>query len=85
MENNNTPVSPIRPEADSKCRAGQVKPPNATPTDCNMMPGCMSRIGYAYVPFQTFNDIYPPAEGLSRGTIFPELDKPFGMYGAEVG
>ena len=31
----------------------------------------------AYVPFQQFGQIYPPESGLERGTIFPELDKPF--------
>ncbi len=31
----------------------------------------------AYVPFQQFGTIYPPDKGIERGTIFPELDKPF--------
>ncbi len=34
-------------------------------------------VGMAYVPWQTFGTIYDPCKGLSRGTIFPELDKPF--------
>ena len=34
-------------------------------------------IGMAYVPWQTFKDIYDPERGLAAGTIFAELDKPF--------
>ena len=39
--------------------------------------------GYAYVPIQTANDrnLYSPETGLSRGTIFPTLDLPLGVYG----
>ncbi|MDP4108656.1 MAG: spore coat associated protein CotJA [Bacillota bacterium] len=31
----------------------------------------------AYVPDQQWDKTYEPDTGLSRGTIFPELDKPF--------
>lgn len=31
----------------------------------------------AYVPTQEWRDVYCPEEGLSRGTIFAALDKPF--------
>ncbi len=39
--------------------------------------------GYAYVPIQIANDrnLYSPEMGLSRGTIFPTLDLPLGVYG----
>lgn len=39
--------------------------------------------GYAYVPIQTANDrnLYSPEMGLKRGTIFPTLDLPLGVYG----
>jgi hypothetical protein len=39
--------------------------------------------GYAYVPVQTANDrnLYSPEMGLMRGTIFPTLDLPLGVYG----
>lgn len=38
--------------------------------------------GYAYVPIQTANDrnLYSPEMGLARGTIFPTLDLPLGVY-----
>lgn len=34
-------------------------------------------LAMAYVPMQTWGRTYEPAVGLMRGTIFPELDKPF--------
>lgn len=34
-------------------------------------------VGMAYVPWQHFGNVYEPCKGLSRGTIFPDLDKPF--------
>lgn len=34
----------------------------------------------SYVPIQQWNRIYDLGTGFQRGTIFPELDKPF--YGA---
>ena len=39
--------------------------------------------GYAYVPIQKANDrnLYSPQMGLARGTIFPTLDLPLGVYG----
>lgn len=34
-------------------------------------------IAMAYVPWQRWNNIYEPCKALMRGTMFPELDKPF--------
>ena len=34
-------------------------------------------VAMAYIPFQQFGQLYPPEKGLKRGTIFPDLDKPF--------
>jgi len=41
------------------------------------------RVGYAYVPIQkaVMTNLYNPEMGLERGTIFPILDIPFGVYG----
>lgn len=36
------------------------------------------KLAHAYVPFQCLNCIYTPMVGLCRGTIFPELDRPYG-------
>lgn len=34
-------------------------------------------LAQAYVPFQKINRLYRPKEGLYKGTIFPELYKPY--------
>ena len=34
-------------------------------------------IAMAYVPWQTWKNVYEAQKGLCRGTIFQELDKPF--------
>lgn len=34
-------------------------------------------LAMAYIPYQQWNTTYEPALGFQRGTIFPELDKPF--------
>lgn len=85
MENNNNrpTTPPMRPGCG--CQCGQVRPPVTPPSDDKICGTCFGRVGYAFVPVQTFNDIYSPAEGLQNGTIYPELNMPFGMYGAEVG
>lgn len=31
----------------------------------------------AYVPFQSYGVMYEPDKALCRGTVFPDLDKPF--------
>ena len=31
----------------------------------------------AYVPFQTTGNVYSAEQGMSEGTMFPELNKPF--------
>lgn len=42
--------------------------------------------GYAYVPIQRadMRNIYDPEAGLERGTIFPTLDLPLGVYGNQI-
>ena len=40
-------------------------------------------LGYAYVPIQRWRMLYTPDKGLSRGTIFEELDMPKEVYGNE--
>jgi len=47
----------------------------------NPAPILNARLAHAYVPFQYIHDvncIYPPMKGLQQGTIFPELDRPYG-------
>lgn len=43
----------------------------------------MPKVGYAYVPMQVMGETYSPGEGLSQGTIFPELDIPMEKYGKQ--
>lgn len=31
----------------------------------------------SYVPYQSFNEIFEPAEALANGTAFPELVRPY--------
>lgn len=40
-------------------------------------------LAYAYVPYQVFKTTYSVADGFNNGTIFPDLNKPLGVYGAE--
>lgn len=48
---------------------------------CKTMPTIMPspQLAHAYVPFQQLVSIYPPMKGLAAGTIFPELDRPYGV------
>ena len=50
--------------------------------DNNICPvkGC-GCVGYAYVPYQLLNTVYSPTEGLTQGTIFPDLDLSMCEYG----
>lgn len=38
----------------------------------------------AYVPFQIMNQVYSPKEALDKGTLFPELYRPYHMEGKGV-
>lgn len=51
-----------------------------TPPNCGPMVLAMS-----YVPVQQWNTLYEIEEGFDRGTIFPELDKPFMGGGCSCG
>ena len=42
---------------------------------------CPQQPAMGYVPNQPFSQLYTPAMGLSRGTIFGALDKPFSGKG----
>lgn len=43
--------------------------------ECQLSNGC--QLAKAYVPFQVLNQIYSQSEALQRGTLFPELYKPY--------
>lgn len=48
---------------------------------------CLSSLplAYAYVPYQHYEKPMSKEESLRYGTIFPRLNKPFGVYGNEFG
>lgn len=56
--------------------------PSMTPcvcdTQCVPMPATF-QLARAYVPFQCLVCLYPPMQGLTAGTIFPELHAPYGV------
>jgi hypothetical protein len=54
--------------------SNEVNPMETSNNPCIYMP----KLAHAYVPFQCMTDIYPPMVGLKQGTIFPELDSPYG-------
>lgn len=39
-----------------------------------------ARVGFAYVPYQEYKDLYDYKTALSQGTLFKELDIPFEEY-----
>lgn len=40
-------------------------------------------LAYSYVPYQKYTNVYDMEKALEKGTAFPALDKPFGVYGNE--
>ena len=40
-------------------------------------------LAYAYVPYQKYENPYCKEKALKVGTIFPSLNKPYGVYGNE--
>ena len=45
---------------------------------CNDLP-----LAYSYVPYQTYEMPYSKEKAFYSGTIFPGLNKPYGVYGKE--
>lgn len=52
----------------------QMMPPSRPTFDLDRFP-----VGMGYVPWQSWENTYPLAQGFQRGTIFPSLDYPFVM------
>ena len=42
------------------------------------------RVGYAYVPYQEYGELFTPEEASMHGTLFPELYIPWGEYVPEI-
>lgn len=45
--------------------------------DCSIFTNQPISLAMAYVPYQQWGRTYEPSVGFQRGTIFPDLDKPF--------
>lgn len=76
------PQAPMMPETPRRERAEQYI--EKTPCDPdNVDPMADFPLAMAYVPRQYFRKMYSPEEGLSRGTLFKELDLPFMAAGGE--
>lgn len=48
---------------------------NCQPQDWPHMDG--KKLAQAYIPWQRFNQCFSPSEALDRGTLFPELYRPY--------
>lgn len=51
-------------------------PNNPSPPE-GQMAGYFGELARAYVPPQRYSQVWSPAEGLMKGTIFPELYRPY--------
>lgn len=60
--------------SDMNSKNGEFTPTSSLPEEL--------KTTMAYVPFQEDSSTYEPSEALKRGTLFPDLDKPF--YGGRV-
>ena len=71
--------------APNTVRNAAPNPANVQCNQCNPEPACQTErepvdsmaLTMAYVPWQPWCDVYDLEEGYCRGTIFPNLDKPF--------
>ncbi len=59
------------------CNMPDIQPLYPQCINIPFMPA-IPQLAHAYVPFQSLNCIYPPMKGLESGTIFPELNRPYG-------
>ena len=58
----------------------QIEAPEAEPHRHPHKPGCWCEkmeLAQAYVREQPLEGVFPPAEGLMMGTVFPNLSKPY--------
>ena len=45
---------------------------------------CRLELGYSYVPIQELKNVFSNEEALEKGTLFPELYMPLGVYGKKA-
>lgn len=63
------------PNQPSKPAAPYTPAPETQPGYCPGMPSM--ELARAYVPWQVYGRTYTPAEALEKGTLFPELYRPY--------
>lgn len=73
------PVSGLVPTTDRPSCPLNPSAPNPQTPNPGRDPLDTLSIAMAYVPMQRWNKVYDMSRGLTRGTIFPELDLPFVM------
>lgn len=70
-------AAPQPPEASPQPPQSGEQPPTENTSGFDAMYLGSLPLAMAYVPMQHWKGVYSLQEGLSRGTIFPELDLPF--------
>ena len=62
-------------EREERLNSNNMRPGNSG--DVSRFPK-NTPLAMAYVPFQQWGNVYDDAEALDKGTLFPDLDFPFG-------
>lgn len=62
-------------EREERLNSNNMRPGNSG--DISRFPK-NTPLAMAYVPFQQWGNVYDDAEALDKGTLFPDLDFPFG-------
>jgi len=70
------PDSYVRPARRKRPEMPICNPPAMPYENIDQFP-----VGMAYVPWQQWQQVYSVETAINRGTIFPDLDKPFIMGG----
>ena len=82
------PMQPDMPRQEMPAQSRNSASPAERPSCSLRQPNCETTqrdclsdmsVAMAYVPMQRWNQVYDMSRGLTRGTIFPELDLPFVM------
>ena len=60
-----------------------MNPEAGNRVEFSKIPLDMLPLTMAYIPMQKFGDVYSEDEALIKGTLFPDIDKPF--YGKFTG
>ena len=71
-----------RPAGCQPLRPGQqagISPAGPACFCTGTAPGALEQypVGMGYVPWQQWQQLYSPEQGLQKGTLFPDLDLPF--------